>query len=240
MIFSTKFVSATREKATTAQTVAAPYLRRDIIFDKVPESSVITVCGLGFYELYINGKRITKGKLSPYVVNPDQVLPYDTYDVTSLFVYGENTIAFILGNGMQNAFDGFMWDFQKARWNSAPKLAFALELVTDGERQVIEADENMLCHPSPIYFDGFRLGEKYDARREIPNWNLPGCDLSDWTPAIAVQRDLGEPMLACNKTQIILTNTCKHSPVKQKLWLQNLATQILSSNRKFWHLIKKN
>ena len=199
MIFSTKFVSATREKATTAQTVAAPYLRRDIIFDKVPEKAEITVCGLGFYELYVNGKRITKGKLSPYVVNPDQVLPYDTYDVTSLFVYGENTIAFILGNGMQNAFDGFMWDFQKARWNSAPKLAFALELVTDGERQVIEADENMLCHPSPIYFDGFRLGEKYDARREIPNWNLPGCDLSDWTPAIPVQTDRGEPMLACNK-----------------------------------------
>lgn len=179
MIFSNKFVSATIEKSTTKKNVAAPYLRRDIVLDKIPERTEITVCGLGFYELYVNGKRITKGHLSPYIVNPDQVLPYDHYDVTDMMVYGENTFAFHLGNGMQNGFGGFVWSFHKARFNSAPKLAFALETVTEGKKQVIEADEKMLCHPSPIYFDDLRMGEKYDARREIPNWNLPGCDLSD-------------------------------------------------------------
>lgn len=199
MIFSNKFVSATAEKSTTKKNVAAPYLRRTVIFDKIPEKAEITVCGLGFYELYVNGKRMTKGHMSPYVVNPDQVLPYDTYDVSALMQYGENVFAFMLGNGMQNSFDGFMWEFQNARWNSAPKLAFALELEIEGVKSVIEADGNILCHPSPIYFDGYRMGEKYDARREIPNWNKIGCDLSDWTPAIPVSRDCGEPMLACNK-----------------------------------------
>ena len=199
MIFSTKFVSATTEKSTTKKNVAAPYLRRTLIFDVVPERAEITVCGLGFYELFINGKKITKGHLSPYIVNPDQVLPYDTYDITDMLIYGENVFAFMLGNGMQNSFDGYIWDFQKARFMSAPKLAFALETVTNGEISVIEADENLLCHPSPIYFDGYRMGEKYDARREIPNWNLIGCDLSDWTPAIPVQTDRGECMLACNR-----------------------------------------
>ncbi len=199
MIFSSNFVSATIEKATTKKNVAAPYLRRDIVLDKIPERTEITVCGLGFYELYVNGKRITKGHLSPYIVNSDQVLPYDHYDVTDLMVYGENTFAFHLGNGMQNGFGGFVWSFEQARFNSAPKLAFAIETVTEGKKEVIEADEKMLCHPSPIYFDDLRMGEKYDARREIPNWNLPGCDLSDWTPAIPVSTDRGEQMLACNK-----------------------------------------
>ncbi len=208
MIFSTKFVSATTEKSTVKKNVPAPYLRRTIVFDKVPEKSEITVCGLGFYELFINGKRITKGHMSPYIVNPDQVLPYDTYDITDMLVYGENVFAFMLGNGMQNSFDGFIWDFQKARFNSAPKLAFALETVTDGKLSVIEADENLLCHHSPIYFDGYRMGEKYDARREIPNWNLIGCDLSDWTPAIPVSTDRGECMLACNKP-IVATHELK-------------------------------
>ncbi len=208
MIFSNKFVSATVEKSTTQKNIAAPYLRRTIVFDKVPEKAELTVCGLGFYELYVNGKRLTKGHMSPYVVNPDQVLPYDNYDLSGLFVYGENVIAFILGNGMQNSFDGFIWNFPKARWNSAPKLAFALELETEGVKSVIEADENLLCHPSPIYFDGYRMGEKYDARREIPNWNEPGCDLSDWTYAIPVVRDCGEPMLACNKP-IVATGEMK-------------------------------
>lgn len=210
MIFSNKFVSATTEKSTTKKNVAAPYLRRTLIFDKVPEKAEITVCGLGFYELFVNGKRLTKGHMSPYVVNPDQVLPYDNYDLSGLFVYGENVIAFILGNGMQNSFDGFMWEFQNARWNSAPKLAFALELETEGVKSVIEADENLLCHPSPIYFDGYRLGEKYDARRIIPDWNGTGCDLSDWTPAIPVQADCGEPMLACNKP---IVATCEMKAV---------------------------
>ena len=94
MIFSSKFVSATLEKSTTQKNAPAPYLRRDIVLDKLPEKTEITVCGLGFYELYVNGKKITKGHLAPYIVNPDQVLPYDHYDVSDLMVYGENTFAF--------------------------------------------------------------------------------------------------------------------------------------------------
>ena len=199
MIFSTKFVSATKEKSTTKKNVPAPYMRRDIILDRIPEKAEITVCGLGFYELFVNGRRITKGHLSPYIVNPDQVLPYDTYDITDMLVYGENTFAFLLGNGMQNAFGGFIWEFQKARFNSAPKLAFAIEMTTEGKKSVIEADEKVFCHPSPLYFDDLRMGEKYDARREIPNWNISGCDLSDWTAAIPVQTDCGECMLSINK-----------------------------------------
>ena len=202
MIFSTRFISATREKTTTEKNVPAPYLRRDFVLDKLPSFAEITVCGLGFYEIFVNGKRITRGLLSPYIVNPNQVLPYDKYNVKDLLVYGENVIAFILGNGMQNGFDGFIWDFQKTRFNSAPKLAFALEMITDDQKTVIEADNNVLCHPSPIYFDGLRMGEKYDARREIPNWNKPGCNLSDWTPAIAVGADAGERMLTVAKPVI--------------------------------------
>ena len=194
MLFSTKFISATAERASLTKSVHAPYLRRDLVFEKLPESAKLTVCGLGFYELYVNGKNITRGRLSPYIVNPDQVLPYDFYDILPYLVYGENTIAFILGNGMQNAFGGFIWSFDKNKYDSAPKLAFALELKIDGEYTVTEADERVLTHPSPIWFDDLRMGEKYDARKEIPNWNLPGCDTSDWTPAIAARADAGEEM----------------------------------------------
>ena len=195
MVFSQKFVSATLDKATINKNVAAPYMRRDIVLEKAPEAAEITVCALGFYELYINGQRITRGHMSPYIVNPDQVLPYDHYDVASYLKRGENTFAFILGNGMQNCFGGFVWDFQKALFRSAPKLAFAIEMTIDGKKIGYEADGAVLCHPSPIYFDDLRMGEKYDARRVIPNWSIPGCDLSDWTPAIPVQTDRGEAML---------------------------------------------
>lgn len=196
MILSTKFVSATLERSTVKKNIPAPYMRRDFIIENAPEAAEITVSALGFYELYVNGKRLTKGLLSPYISNPDELICYDTYDITEYLVRGENTVAFLLGCGMQNCFGGFVWDFQDARFSSAPKLAFALEMKVDGEEMLIEADEAVLCHPSPLYFNDLRMGEKYDARREIPNWSLPCCDLAEWTPAIPVRCDAGDTLLA--------------------------------------------
>ena len=208
MLFSQKFISFSTTPCGPFDWVAAPYMRRAINLTALPESAELTVCALGFYEVYVNGKHITKGHLSPFIVNSNQVLPYDTYDVTPLLRKGENVIAFILGNGMQNAFGGYIWDFDKAPFRSAPKLAFALELMTCGEKTVIEADEGVLCHPSPIIFDDLRYGEKYDANREIVGWNEIGCDLSKWTPAVLVAGNCGEPMLCCNRP-IVATGEIK-------------------------------
>ena len=199
MLFSKKFVSATIEKSDINCSIPAPYMRRDLILDVLPDFAEITVCGLGFYRIFVNGKEITKGHISPYVVNSDQVLPYDNYDLTDVLTLGSNTVGFMLGNGMQNSFDGYIWDFQLAEFNSSPKLAFAIEMSFDGRKRIIEADGAVLCCNSPIYFDGYRMGEKYDARLEIPNWNTSSCNLSDWTPAIVVDTDRGEPMLTCNR-----------------------------------------
>ena len=208
MLFSNEFRSFARKTCRLDDWVAAPYMRRDLTLDTLPEKAELTISALGFYELFVNGKKITKGHLSPYIVNPDQVLPYDTYDVTDLLTVGENVLGFILGNGMQNCFGGFIWDFDKTSFLSAPKLAFALELTTGGEKTVIEADENLLGHPSPIVFDDLRYGEKYDARREIADWNLPGCDLADWTPSIHRSRNRGDAIL-CDNRPIVVTGEKK-------------------------------
>ena len=208
MLFSSKFRSFTRKTCRINDWVAAPYVRRDFKLDKLPQKAELTVCALGFYELFVNGKKITKGHLSPYIVNPDQVLPYDTYDVSALLCRGDNVLAFILGNGMQNGFGGFIWDFDKTSFLSAPKLAFALEVINGDEKTVIEADENLIGHPSPIVFDDLRYGEKYDANKEVANWNLPNCDLSDWTPTIHRSTNRGEAIL-CDAHPIVATGEIK-------------------------------
>ena len=212
MIFSDEFRSFSRKTCTLNDWVAAPYMRRDFTLSEIPEKAELTVCALGFYELYVNGKKITKGHLSPYIVNPDQVLPYDTYDVTDLLCRGENVLGFLLGNGMQNAFGGFVWNFDKTSFLSAPKLAFALEINTRGEKTVIEADEKVICHPSPIVFDDLRYGEKYDANKEVKDWNLAGCDLSDWTPSIHRSRNQGDAIL-CDNRPIVVTGERKATSI---------------------------
>ena len=118
MIFSKKFVSATNTYSTLDERVAAPYMRRNLTFEKLPDKATITICALGFYRFFVNGKELTKSHLAPYVVNPDQVLPYDHYDITKHIKQGVNTVAFMLGNGMQNCFGGFIWDFDAAYFRS--------------------------------------------------------------------------------------------------------------------------
>ena len=58
---------------------------------------------------------------------------------TMLIAISGTVLGFLLGNGFQNSLGGFIWDFQKAPWRSAPKVAFCLELTdTEGHRDLRE------------------------------------------------------------------------------------------------------
>ena len=178
------FICATRECCDFAHHVPAPYLRRSFVLDCKPERAELRVCGLGFYRLWVNGKEMTKGYFAPYISNPDDRMYYDSYDPAPYLRQGENVIGILLGNGFQNDFGGAVWDFDRAAWRSAPKLA--LEFDAEGDRASVsfDADGQFLTHPSPILFDEYRMGEIYDAGLEIPGWSLPGFDASGWTPAL--------------------------------------------------------
>ncbi|MBR6790890.1 MAG: family 78 glycoside hydrolase catalytic domain [Oscillospiraceae bacterium] len=203
-MFSKKFITASREYSTLTDMVPAPYLRRVFTPGDVSEASV-TVCGLGFYELYLNGERITKGRLAPYISNPDDILYYDRYDLTGLLRPGENVLGLHLGNGMLNCPGGQIWDFEKAAYRSAPKAALSFEAVRpDGSGFSFEADERFVCAPSPVYYDDLRAGECYDARNELPGWNCPGFDDSGWTPALPAETPRGIARL-CEAEPIVVT-----------------------------------
>ena len=186
--FPDKFIAATTEYTTHEKHVPAPYFRKKFHFTKGKKAE-IRICGLGFYELYINGINVTKGRLAPYITNPDEALYYDDYDVTQHLIGGENVIGVWLGNGMQNNPYGDVWDFEKAAFRSAPK--FALAFYEDGA-VAFESDESFVTKPSPIVFDDLRAGEHYDARKEIKNWNTLDIDDSDWQNAISAITPTGE------------------------------------------------
>lgn len=180
MNLSMNFMKANDERCTFAHHVNAPLFRRTFTLKSVPEKAQVTICGLGFYVLFVNGKNVTKGPLAPYISAPDDICYFDRYDITAHLAEGENVIGVMLGNGMQNAFGGFVWDFDKALWVDSVK--FALSLETDGQ-ELFCADESFTTHPSPITFDDLRMGCYYDANLEIPGWNLPGFDDSLWQKA---------------------------------------------------------
>ena len=73
MKFSNNFIKSSDDMCSFDNYVSAPYFRKTFDIDFLPENAEITVCGLGFYELYINGENITKGPLAPYISNPDHI-----------------------------------------------------------------------------------------------------------------------------------------------------------------------
>ena len=81
MDYPMHYIYAGPAYSTLTEYVPAPYLRKSFHLKTLPEKAELLICGLGFYELYINGRRITKGLLAPYISNPDDLLYYDDYDL---------------------------------------------------------------------------------------------------------------------------------------------------------------
>lgn len=190
-----RFVKATEEFSDYGNYVPAPYMRKSFDIDIIPDFAEISICGLGFYILYINGVDVTKGLLAPYISNHDHYCYYDTYDIKEYLKKGKNVIGVILGNGMKNSFGGNVWDFDKAETRSAPMLAFELVAKNEEKELTITADESVKVHPSPILMDDLRLGEYYDAGLEIEGWNLAEFDDSLWKNAITAETPKGDMKL---------------------------------------------
>lgn len=77
-------------------------LSKQLKLDTSVKQAWIDLCGLGYYTLFINGKRVGKDYLINDVTNYNKVVYYDTYEITKYLTVGENCISVELGNGWYN------------------------------------------------------------------------------------------------------------------------------------------
>ncbi len=195
-MLSNKFICATREYSTYKNFVPSPYLRKTFIAYELPKKCAITIGCAGFYDVFVNGHKVTKGILAPYISNPDHLVYYDRYDVTEYINEGKNVLGIQLGNGMQNAPGGEIWDFEKENFRGAPRVAFSIEIESfNGKTDIIEADTSVKTAPSPVIFDDLRNGCFYDARLEIPHWSEPMFSDDNWQSALVAETPRGERKL---------------------------------------------
>ena len=187
-----QFIKATNQACSFDNPVHAPCFRRAFRLDFMPEEAEITICGLGFYRLFVNGREITKGALAPYISNPDHIAYVDVYPAAELLNAGENVIGVILGNGFYTNLGGVEWNFDTEPWCGAPRLALEFTARAAEKSLSFSADARFLVHPSPITFDDLRMGEWYDARLEMPGWNAPGFDDGNWENALPAEPPRGE------------------------------------------------
>ncbi len=154
----------------------AVYFRKEFNLEDIPTSADIDICGLGCYELFINGKKADDRLLTPIFSSYEQQVFYDTYDIKKLLKKGRNVLGVILGNGFYNNNIPDVIGFDRAEWNSKPKLI--CDLKTNG-KSVVLSDKSFKVSAGAIVFNAMRVGEIYDARKET-DWNKCEFDASDW------------------------------------------------------------
>ena len=148
------------------------------------------VCGLGFYEFSLNGKKVGNSEFAPLWSDYDKSVYYNTYDVTEQMRYGENAVGILLGNGFYNVQGGRYRKLQISF--GPPTLLFELVInYEDGTRTIIRSDNEWKYDLSPVTFNCIYGGEDYDARREQKGWNQAGFDDSHWRPVVMQEAPKG-------------------------------------------------
>ncbi|GHO72798.1 alpha-L-rhamnosidase [Ktedonobacter sp. SOSP1-85] len=139
----------------------------------------------GLYLLSLNGQRVGDDYFRPGWTDYHQRLQYQTYDVTSLLVPGENALGVILGDGW---YRGVMsWLGQRNFYGQSVQALVQLELeYSDGSREVVVSDESWKTATGALQYSDMLMGEAYDARLEQPGWDQAGFDEAHWQ-AVTIQ-----------------------------------------------------
>ncbi|MBQ7960334.1 MAG: family 78 glycoside hydrolase catalytic domain [Clostridia bacterium] len=184
---------------TADSAISSPLLRKEFKLDAVPEYAVANVCGLGFFELYINGKKVSDDIMQPVRSDYDEVtyrnihnaydgstrksVYYLSYEVSRYLTQGRNTIVLWLGNG---------WYREKARATIRGDFDYGNQLKAflrlSAGNVLIETDETWQYCESPIVHNNFFSGEIYDATKENPDFFESGYECSNYAAAVSAPK----------------------------------------------------
>ena len=172
-----------------SEVLPAPFFRREVKVGNCKKAEV-RICGIGYFELWLNGEKVGDRLLDPVVSIYDKRVRFVRFDVTKLLKPGVNVFGVILGNGWYNCSSTEVWHFDKASWRDYPK--FRMEFDVDGRTELVSDTSWKVLTDGPIRHDALREGETYDARKEPGDWLSPKFDASGWPFAAHVASPGGE------------------------------------------------
>ena len=153
------------------------------------------ISGLGYYEAWINGKRVGDHVLDPGFTTFRKQVFYSTYDVTDLVMRGNNAIGIMLGNGWFNPLPLRLFgrfNLRNIQETGRPCVKAQLFLrYEDGTISMITTDDTWRTATGPVIRNNVYLGERYDARLEINNWTAASFT-QKWKPASIVSGPSGK------------------------------------------------
>jgi alpha-L-rhamnosidase len=162
------------------------YLRKEIEVAKPVRRATVFFSGLGFSELYIDGRKVGDYVVGPGFTTYNKRVPYLAFDATDYFTRsGRKALAVILVDGWYG--NGFGHNFEKNVYVDKPKLRLDLHLQhPDGTETVVVSDASWKWSDGEITRSGI-VQEDTDRRRARWGWDQVGCDERGWRPVAVVK-----------------------------------------------------
>lgn len=186
-----------------------PLIRKEFSVDKPVKKATMFICGLGHFEMNVNGKKVGDHFLDPGWTDYDKEAQYVSFDITGELKKGKNAIGVLLGNGF--------YYVPRERYRKItgafgyPKLLCRLVIEhSDGTITNIISDPSWKTIAGPISFSSIYGGEDYDAALDQQGWDQTGFDDNRWKNAMIVN---GPPELK-SQTQEPIKIFDRFSPVK--------------------------
>jgi len=163
--------------------ISHPWLRKTFELKEDIERAVVHVNTPSYYELHINGKKVTPNVLTPGISKIDKRFLVNTYDITSLLENGNNCMAIWMGPGWHQTKNGNPF--------GGPVLRMQLDIETPSGLKTIGTDSTWLTKESCISQLGHWEwndfgGERFDSREFVQGWDLASLDESEWLNAIEI------------------------------------------------------
>ena len=201
-------LSEDSEQARSLKEYTLPVLTKTFKLRGEVRSARVDICGLGQYELTLDGNLIGDYFLSPGWTLYDKELLYNEFDVTDILQRvprGELAVHVRLGGGM---YDIPVKGYHKMAGSAgAPKLLFCLHVdYTDGTSEDLVSDASWMAEPSQVRYASIYAGEWDDASfsgtpRPVvvtrPHWDVP---LNKQVPGtfVKVRQELPSKRIAPN------------------------------------------
>ncbi|MDY3279157.1 MAG: family 78 glycoside hydrolase catalytic domain [Eubacteriales bacterium] len=156
----------------------------------------ITICGLGYFYLYVNGRRVSEDLFVPvtsdYVKRPimENGRPFDEemghrcyflrYELAPFLRPGRNELAVALGDGF---FSTFQYSYDQPVRYGQPRLCYRIEWTDEkGMAGEVLSGTDVKWHPGIVAEYNLFKGETQELSRLAPDWtSAPASE--GWLPA---------------------------------------------------------
>ena len=199
-----------------------PLLRKTFALKKPVKKASAFICGLGHFEMSLNGQKVGDHFLDPGWTFYDKEAQYVVFDITNQLKPGQNALGVMLGNGFY-----FIPRQRYRKMTGAfgfPKMILRLRVqYTDGTTEDIVSDASWKTAPGPITFSSIYGGEDYNATLEQKGWNTPAFNDQHWRKVVVVK---GVPTLYAQQSDPLKVHEtfspAKTSRIKEGIYVFDL------------------